>query len=76
MQRIINALQLGSIYALISLGYSMVYGIISLINFAHGEIIMLGGYIAIVSMSAGFGSVLSLVFTVFGCVLISFWQKK
>lgn len=76
MQRIINALQLGSIYALISLGYSMVYGIISLINFAHGEIIMLGGYIAIVSMSAGFGPVLSSVFTVFGCVLISLLTEK
>ena len=49
MQRVINALQLGSIYALISLGYSMVYGIISLINFAHGEVIMLGGYISILS---------------------------
>lgn len=76
MQRIINALQLGSIYALISLGYSMVYGIISLINFAHGEIIMLGGYIAIVSMSAGFGPALSSVFAVFGCVLISFLAEK
>ncbi|MBO6127156.1 MAG: branched-chain amino acid ABC transporter permease [Clostridia bacterium] len=76
MQRIINALQLGSIYALISLGYSMVYGIISLINFAHGEVIMLGGYIAIVSMSSGFGPVLSSIFSIFGCILISLLTEK
>ena len=76
MQRVINALQLGSIYALISLGYSMVYGIISLINFAHGEVIMLGGYISIVSMSAGFGPILSSIFTIFGCILISLLTEK
>ena len=76
MQRIINALQLGSVYALISLGYSMVYGIISLINFAHGEVIMLGGYIAIVSMSAGLGPILSSTFSIFGCILISFLTEK
>ncbi len=76
MQRVINALQLGSIYALISLGYSMVYGIISLINFAHGEVIMLGGYIAIVSMSCGLGPVLSSIFSIFGCVLISLLTEK
>lgn len=40
----INALQLGSIYALVALGYSMVYGIILLLNFAHGDIIMVGAY--------------------------------
>lgn len=40
----LNGLGLGSIYALVALGYSMVYGIVSLINFAHGDIIMVGGY--------------------------------
>ena len=39
-----NGLQLGSIYALVALGYTMVYGIAKLINFAHGDIIMVGGY--------------------------------
>ncbi|HBW37128.1 branched-chain amino acid ABC transporter permease [Desulfosporosinus sp. BICA1-9] len=43
-QQIINGLSLGSIYALIALGYTMVYGIIKLINFAHGEIMMVGAY--------------------------------
>ena len=41
----LNGLGLGSIYALVALGYSMVYGIVQLINFAHGDIIMVGGYI-------------------------------
>ncbi len=45
IQQILNAAQLGAVYALIALGYSMVYGIIRLINFAHGDIFMLGGFI-------------------------------
>lgn len=45
IQQLINGLSLGSIYALIALGYTMVYGIIKLINFAHGDIYMLGAYI-------------------------------
>ena len=44
LQQLINGLQVGSIYALIALGYSMVYGIIRLLNFAHGDIIMVGAY--------------------------------
>jgi branched-chain amino acid transport system permease protein len=42
VQQIINGLVLGSMYALIALGYTMVYGIIQLINFAHGEVLMMG----------------------------------
>ena len=45
LQHIVNGLSLGSIYALIALGYTMVYGILQFINFAHGEIFMLGAYI-------------------------------
>lgn len=44
ISQLINGLQLGSIYALVALGYTMVYGIVKLINFAHGEIIMVGAY--------------------------------
>jgi branched-chain amino acid transport system permease protein len=44
IQQLFNAAQLGAVYALIALGYSMVYGIIRLINFAHGDIFMLGGF--------------------------------
>ncbi|HJD24386.1 MAG TPA: branched-chain amino acid ABC transporter permease [Firmicutes bacterium] len=52
--QLLNGLGLGSIYALIALGYSMVYGIVQLINFAHGDIIMVGGYaIYVVLVMAG-----------------------
>ena len=46
IQQIINGLVLGSMYALVALGYTMVYGIIGLINFAHGEVLMVGAMIA------------------------------
>lgn len=46
LQHISNALSLGSLYALIAIGYTMVYGILRLINFAHGDVFMLGGYIS------------------------------
>jgi branched-chain amino acid transport system permease protein len=42
LQQIINGLVLGSMYALVALGYTMVYGIINLINFAHGDVLMVG----------------------------------
>ena len=44
VQHLLNGLTLGSLYALIAIGYTMVYGILRLINFAHGEIFMLGAY--------------------------------
>ena len=48
--QVLNGLGLGSIYALVALGYSMVYGIVQLINFAHGDIIMVGGYMVYLVM--------------------------
>jgi len=51
-QQLINGLSLGSIYALIALGYTMVYGIIQLINFAHGDVLMVGAYVGWFSMTA------------------------
>jgi len=55
LQQIINGLTLGSVYALVALGYTMVYGIIGLINFAHGEVVMIGAMVAltIIQMLAG-----------------------
>ncbi|MDD5674696.1 MAG: branched-chain amino acid ABC transporter permease [Chitinivibrionales bacterium] len=47
LQQALNALQLGSIYALIALGYGLVYGVLRLINFAHGDIFMIGSYLAL-----------------------------
>ena len=51
IKQLINGLQSGSIYALVALGYSMVYGIIMLLNFAHGDVIMVGAYIAWMMMA-------------------------
>lgn len=57
LQQIINGLVLGSIYALVALGYTMVYGILGLINFAHGDIVMVGALVAltVVQLLAGSG---------------------
>ena len=44
VQQLVNGVSLGSIYALIALGYTMVYGVLRFINFAHGNIYMLGAY--------------------------------
>ncbi len=51
-QQIINGLTLGSIYALIAIGYTMVYGIIGMINFAHGEIYMISAYVGLIIITA------------------------
>ena len=60
LQQILNGLVLGSIYALIALGYTMVYGIMGLINFAHGEVVMFGAMITITIIGALTGMGLSL----------------
>ena len=51
LQDLLNALTLGSLYALIALGYTLVYGILRMINFAHGEIFMLGAFFAFYAMT-------------------------
>ena len=48
---LINGISMGSIYAIIALGYTMVYGIAKMLNFAHGDVIMVGGYVAFYAMS-------------------------
>src|SRR5690554_7294193 len=50
-QQLINGLTIGSTYALIAIGYTMVYGIIGMINFAHGEIYMIGAYTALIAIT-------------------------
>ena len=52
IQQTFNGLSLGAIYALIAIGYTMVYGIIGMINFAHGEIYMIGAYVGLVTLTA------------------------
>lgn len=76
LSQLINGLQLGSIYALVALGYSMVYGIIMLLNFAHGDIIMMGGYFALVSFAASSNPILAVIATVAGCVMLAVIIEK
>src|SRR3954453_19812657 len=56
LQQIINGLSLGSIYALIAVGYTMVYGVLQLINFAHGDVFMVGAVLTLL-IARGFGFV-------------------
>ena len=68
--QLLNGLSLGSIYALVALGYSMVYGIVQLINFAHGDIIMVGGYtIYLVMVVAGLPAWLAVLAPIVVCAL-------
>ncbi len=70
LNQLINGLHVGSIYALIALGYTMVYGIVKLINFAHGDILMIGAYTAVVTItSLGFSAPLAMLATVLCCVV-------
>ena len=50
LQQLINGITLGSIYGLIAIGYTMVYGIIGMINFAHGDIFMVGAFVALIAI--------------------------
>ncbi|MGO2082366.1 branched-chain amino acid ABC transporter permease [Vagococcus sp.] len=71
IQQFVNGLSLGSVYALLALGYTMVYGIIKLINFAHGEIYMLGAYIGFyVIQQFKFGLIPTLLLAMLGCAII------
>ena len=62
LNSLVNGLSLGSIYAIIALGYTMVYGIAKMLNFAHGDVIMIGSYIIyVLSVSYGFNPFISLI---------------
>lgn len=74
LQQLINGISLGSMYALIAIGYTMVYGVLRLINFAHGEIMMIGAYTALFCVSAmnvPFLGALSLAMIFAACVGIA-----
>ncbi len=84
VQQIINGLVLGSMYALVALGYTMVYGIISLINFAHGEVLMVGAMVSWTVITALQDSglpgwallLLSLVAAIIVCSILNFAIEK
>lgn len=68
---LINGISLGSVYAIIALGYTMVYGIAKMLNFAHGDVIMIGGYVVLVAMtSMGMPSIAAVLLAVVVCTLL------
>ncbi len=74
---LVSGLSLGSIYALIALGYTMVYGIAKMLNFAHGDIIMVGGYAAFLAMSASWCPIwLAMIISVTVCTVLGVVIEK
>lgn len=77
LQQLINGISLGSIYALIALGYTMVYGIINLINFAHGDIYMIGAYVGFaLTTFLGLGFFPSLLISMLACSILGILIEK
>ena len=76
IETLINGLSMGSTYAMIALGYTMVYGIAKMLNFAHGDVIMAGGYMLFVSMSAIGHPLLGLLAAVLFCVVLGVTVEK
>ncbi len=77
---LVNGLQLGSIYALVSLGYTMVYGIAKLINFAHGDIIMVGAYVSLMIIpilsSMGLPVIIAIIPAVIVCAILGMVTER
>ena len=68
---LISGISLGSIYAIIALGYTMVYGIAKMLNFAHGDVIMIGGYISLIAMtSLGVNGVVATLLAMVVCTVL------
>ena len=68
---LINGVSLGSVYAIIALGYTMVYGIAKMLNFAHGDVIMIGSYLVFVGVSTmGLPTIVSVLISVLACTLL------
>ncbi|MCR5501636.1 MAG: branched-chain amino acid ABC transporter permease [Lachnospiraceae bacterium] len=74
---LINGLSLGSIYAIIALGYTMVYGIAKMLNFAHGDVIMIGSYLIYTGMITwGMHPVPAILLAVVGCTILGITTEK
>ncbi len=74
---LINGISLGSVYAIIALGYTMVYGIAKMLNFAHGDVIMVGCYIVFMTMSGqGWGAIPAVVLSIIVCTVLGIAIEK
>ena len=68
---LISGISLGSVYAIIALGYTMVYGIAKMLNFAHGDVIMVGSYVVYVAVSGmGLNPILAILLSIIICTLM------
>src|SRR6201996_2814689 len=86
IQQIINGLVLGSVYAIIALGYTMVYGILGIINFAHGDVLMVGAMVALSAINVlqnhfpGLGQIptliLGLIIAAVVCALLGYTIER
>lgn len=74
---LINGISLGSVYAIIALGYTMVYGIAKMLNFAHGDVIMIGGYVVLLTSSSfGVNPIVAIFISILVCTLLGMGIEK
>ena len=76
MQQMVNGVSLGSMYALIAIGYTMVYGVLRLINFAHGDIMMVGAFTAYVAHTAGVPFGISVLIAILVAIIVGVLTDK
>jgi branched-chain amino acid transport system permease protein len=76
IQQVVNALSAGSLYALMAVGLAMVFGILRLINFAHGDLMMIAAYLAVFSIGAGLSFVASLPIIIIGTVVVGLLMER
>lgn len=76
IETLISGLSIGSTYAMIALGYTMVYGIAKMLNFAHGDVIMVGGYMIFLTMTALGNPIVGLVAAIIFCTLLGVTIEK
>ncbi len=77
LTHLINGISLGSIYAIIALGYTMVYGIAKMLNFAHGDVIMIGSYVVFITVSTmGLPTILGIVIAMAICTVLGMTIEK
>jgi branched-chain amino acid transport system permease protein len=76
IETLINCLSIGSTYAMIALGYTMVYGIAKMLNFAHGDVIMVGGYMIFLTLSAVANPIIALAVAVVFCLILGITIEK
>src|SRR3954463_9319294 len=76
VQQLINALAAGSLYALMAVGLAMVFGILRLINFAHGDMMMIAAYVAVFCIGAGLSLLVSLPIIVIATVIVGLLMER